>query len=230
MKYYEVNRSFEPKVIGVKHGVYQLEIDEKAIGHSPSYEEFKSFFSSRNSDFWKSQDKLNSLNPPTIYGKMLKNAKITDVMGYAPSFRFLDNVYSQKFIDIIKTFDIGAYQTFDFKMNDVPSKYFLLFIETISNEKIDFEKSSVITGHKALNNIKHHSISDSKEYVQFLNSNPLATFEKIAIDKEHFGKDIISIQAIPNNFYSEKLVDFLLDCGITGLQVGYNNSVQLEFV
>jgi len=230
MKYYQISASPDHKIIGVKNGIYQVEIDENSVVKMDNYLEFRQHFSRKNQNFWNEQEKIYRLFPPALHGKMLKNAKVTDVMGYAPGYRFLDYIYSDRFIDIFKVFNHGNYKTFDINLRGVGEKYNFLFLETIINEEINFEQSSIITGHKALNDVKHHQVRNKDEYYSFLQQNPLGKFEKIAIPRQYFEKDIISIQAIPNKFYSEKLVDFLLDCDITGLQIGYNNSVQLEFI
>ena len=151
-------------------------------------------------------------------------------MEYGPWYSFLHNLYSQRYIDIIKVFNISQFKTFEFQIQDVAEKYFLLFIETIIFEDINFEKSIVTTGYKVTNNLKYHTVNNLIEYREFKQKNIISSFEKLAIPKKHIGKDIIETQATVLPFYSEKLIDFLLDCGITGLQVSYNNSIQLEFV
>lgn len=230
MKYYQISVSTEPKIIGVRNGIYQIEIDEKSVLENDNYIEFKQHFSRKNIDFWNVQDKVHQLFPPMLNGTLVKKAIVTDIMGYAPAYRFLDYIYSDKFINIIKVFNIGDYKTFDLNISGVLEKYNFLFLETVTNNQINFEQSSIITGHKVYNDVKRHQIRNEEEYGAFLQQSPLGSFEKIAIPSHYSGKDIISIQAIPNKFYSEKLIDFLLDCGVTGLQIGYNNSVQLEFV
>ncbi len=230
MRYYQVSVSSEPKIIGVKNGIYQIEIDEKRILQNTDYDEFKSFFNYNNKDFWNSQDEIKFLNAPVIRSKLLKRAKLTDIMGYAPEYCFLSNIYSDKFLKIIKEHNLGNYYSFDVDIDGIMDKYFLLFFKTIKSDEINFEKSLIVTGHKILNNLKYYNIKNYFEFRTFLFDNPLATFEKIAISKEHYGKDIISIQATGGHFYSEKLIDFLLDCGITGLQISYKNSIVLEFV
>lgn len=230
MKYYQVGVSSEPEIIGVQNGIYQVKIDIKAMRENPEYEFFFNFFSSKNVDFWKNQQKVHDFNLPIVSGRLVKNAKRTDVMGYTPSVDFLHNIYSLKFIRIISSFNLGLYSTFELDIEDSDEKYFFLFLSTIQSEEIDYEKSLVITGHKVLNNVKYHNIKNREEYKQFKLNNPLGGFEKIAIDKKYSALDIIAIQPTVAPFYSERLIDFLLDCGITGLEVGYNNSIQLDFV
>jgi len=229
MKYYQVSVSAEPKIIGVNNGIYQLEIDEKAIEYSDDYDEFKAHFKYGNKEFWNNQDKVKTLRPPTIKGKMLKKAKVTDIMGYAPEYTFLNNLYSEKYLDIIKSFEIVDYKSFEIEIDEIMSRFYLVFFKKILLSEIHFKNSVIYTGHKKIGNVKYFPISNYEEYNSFKIENPLHSFEKISISNNYSNKDIISIQATGGNFYSERLIDFLLDCGITGLQVAYNTSIQLEF-
>jgi hypothetical protein len=230
MKYYQISRSAEPKIIGRKDGMSQVERIEDNVEKKQNYIDFKNHFSGYNTDFWHTQDKVFALNPPVIKGRMRKNAKVTDIMKYGQVFDFLDLILSQKYIDILKAFNIGNFKTFDFEIENIREKYYLMFIETIILEEVDFNKSIVTTGYKVTNNLRCHTVNNLTEYKEFRQKNIISTFEKLAIPKKYYGKDVIETQATVHSFYSEKLIDFLLDCGITGLQVSYNNSIQLEFV
>jgi len=229
-KYYQISVSPEPKIIGVSNGVYQVEIHEKSIEKDHKYYEFTKWFDYKNPNFWENQDKVSTLETPSVKGKMLKKAKLTDIMGYAPEYHGLHDVYSQKFVDILKSFNSEKFNLFDFDIENVPEKYYFMFVKTIPTHDIIFDRSLIYTGHKMTDNLKYHKIDGYQEYRSFKTTTPLARFEKIAIPSNHYGKDLISIQPAVNLFCSERLVDFLLDCKITGLQVAYNNSIQLEFV
>jgi hypothetical protein len=230
MNYYQIDRIGEAKIIGIKTGTSQVELVESNIEKNQAYFDFENHFSGYNKNFWYIQDRGFKLNPPTLKGKLRKNAKVTDLMWYGSVYQYLFEMYSEKYIDIIKSFNIGKFKIFDFDIEDVSEKYYLMFIETIILDSIHFDKSTVVTGYKHLNTIKYHSIKSKDEFVEFKQKEPISTFEKLAISKTYYGKDIIAVQGAGKNFYSEKLIDFLLDCKITGLQVAYNNSIQLEFV
>lgn len=231
MKYYQIDVCAEPKIIGVTNGVHQIEIEKRKMLQDERFRDFLVFFSYHNKDFWKTQDVIKTFTIPAINAKLLEKAKITDIMGYTENISFLNNVYSEKYIGILRAFNIGDHTTFEVLIENVFEKYYMLFVETIVSEKINFEKSLIYTGYKPRNfNIKYYKVNSHEAYIEFLKEIPIHNFEKISISKEYLGKDIIDIQVTPLPFYSEKLIDFLLDCGITGLQVDYNNSIQLEFV
>ncbi|OJX54866.1 MAG: hypothetical protein BGO88_03045 [Flavobacterium sp. 38-13] len=230
MKYYQIFRSAEPKVIGIKDGTSQVELITKDMLSESSFIDFDNHFSGSNKVFFQNQDKIDSLLPPIFRGVLRKRAFVTDLMQYGQVFRHLYYLYSERYINILKTHNIGEFNLFPFKIENVENLYYLLFVKAIPREEIIFKDSLLYTGQKVLENVKYYDVNNLQQYTDLVATTPLATFEKIAISKEHSGKDLISIQGAANYFYSEKLVDFLLDCGITGLQVGYNNSVQLEFV
>jgi|GEM_PF-5599494 len=88
MRYYQISRSAEPKIIGIKTGASQVERLEESINENNNYIEFKNHFSGYNSNFWHTQDKIFTLTPPLIKGRMRKNARITDIMRYGQVFDF----------------------------------------------------------------------------------------------------------------------------------------------
>lgn len=229
MKYYQVSRTSEPKIIGIKTGASQVELLDDKIDKNQNYKDFENHFSGYNKGFWHNQHKVFELNPPVIKGKLRKNAKQTDIMEYGPVFSFLYCIYSERFISILKSFNLGSYKLFDFEICDVVDKYYLLFIQSIILEEIIYNKSTVITGYKQLNDIKYHSINNAQDFIEFKQKEPTSNFETLTIPKKYYGRDIIDIQATALPFYSEKLIDFLLNCGIVGLQIGYNNSIKLNF-
>jgi hypothetical protein len=228
MKYYQV--SFDVETTGLKNSIYQIVIDKNSMQQNNDFYEFLTFFNTKNKEFWDNQKRIQTIKIPKIEARLLKNAKVTDIMGYTQNIPFLDLIYSEKFINILKAFNIGNYTTFEVEVENVKEKYYMLFTETILSKKIFFEYSLVYTGHKVLKNIKYFNFSNYDDYWLFKQNNPLAKFQKITISKEYYNRDIIDIQTSSLPFYSEKLIDFLLDCGITGLQVSYKNSIQLEFV
>lgn len=231
MKYYQISRSAEPKIIGRKDGMSQVELIENSkIDKDDRSLDFENHFSRYNKDFWNNQDIVFNLNPPLFSGKLRKGAKITDLMEYGPVYHYLYRIYSEKYINIIKRFSIGDYKTFNFKVEDVNKMFHLLFIRSVTLNEIFYDKSIVVTGHKIVNNIKYHNIKTSQEYIEFNKNFPTGGFKKLTISKKYYGRDIIQTEVNSLPFYSEKLIDFLLDCGITGLEIKYKNSIQLEFI
>lgn len=230
MKYYQVDVSAEPKVIGVKNGVFQFKIDYEKIYEDERFQSFLSFFDYNNKNFWKNQDTIKKFEISRIPAEMIKKAKVTDIMGYTPIITFLNEAFSSKYFNILKEYDVNILGAFEVQIENVTEKYYLLFNKTINMDKIFYKESILITGHAFMNNLKYHYVNNEFEYIEFKQKNPLGKFEMISIPKEYFGKDIISIQPLANPFYSEKLIDGLLNKGITGLEIKYENSIKLNFI
>ncbi len=230
MKYYQISRSAEPNIIGIKTGTSQVELDEDAIEKNQNYKDFKSFFNGHNQDFWHLQSQALTLNPPILKGKMRKNAKITDIMEYGPVFSFLYNLVSEKYFEIVKKFNVDKCKVFDFDIENISQKYYLMFTQYLVLEEIDFAKSIITTGYKQLNNIKYHPIKNKKEFIEFKELEPISSFEKLSIPKKYADRDIISIQTISKQFYSEQLIDALLKENITGLHILYKDSININFI
>lgn len=231
MKYYQIGMTAEPKVMGVTNGIHQIEINKKAMHQDDVFKEFLNFFSTHNTEFWKKQEEIRNIKIPVIKAKLLKKAKVTDIMGYTENISFLNNVYSEKYINILNAFNIGNSTTFEVAIENVSKKYYMLYIETIPYEEINFEKSILYTGYKPRNfKVEYHKINNYEEFREFIKRIPVFNFEKISIPEKYQGRDIISVQASSLPFYSERLIDFLLDCGVTNFEPSYNNSIELGFV
>lgn len=230
MKYYQISRSAEPKIIGIKDGTSQVKLIVNDILDNQDYIEFDNHFSDYNKDFFLNQQKAGLLKPPFFKGVLRKNAKVTDLMRYGQMFYNLYYMYSEKYIEIIKTHDIGKHYLFPVKVESVNSMYYLMYLNMIPTAELIFDKCVFYTGRADLGNLKYHPLVSYAEYLKLLEIEPLLAREKIAISRDHYGKDIIAIQGSSYYFYSQRLTEFLLECGMTGLQVGYNKSIQLEFV
>lgn len=230
MNYFQISRTVEPKVIGMKTGTSQVELLEDKIEKNQNYIDFTSHFNGNNKEFWQKQQKVQELNPPSIKGRMRKNAKQTDLMQYGQEYSFLGYLYSEKYVEIVQSFNIGNFKAFDFDIEGVLNKYYLMFIETVTFDEINFEESQIASGYKQLNNHIYHDIKNKMEYIAFKQQKPISTFETLAIPKFYYGRDIISTQVSIYDFYSEKLIEKLLNCCITGMQIGYESSIKLKFV
>lgn len=225
MKYYQISLDVEPEIIGV-NGIYQVEINKKEMESQIEYMDFLNFFDSKNKEYWQNQNNAQRLNIPPISGKLIKTAKLTDIMGYTPNISFLNYLYSKKFVNILEKHNLPNFKTYKVDVEN-KSVYSLLYIEKICLEEIIYNNSIIFTGNKLANKAKYHSITNYETYLNFIEQYPIHAFEKVAIPKKYSHKDLISIQAVGRHFYSGKLLNSLLNQGITGID--YKNSIKLEF-
>lgn len=227
MKYYQISLDPEPKIIGIKNGIYQVEINKEELLNHKEYQKFFSFFKVANIDFWKNQQLINNLEKPSLKGKILKSARITDLMGYTPKISFLDYLYSSKYIEVIKKFILPEYNLFEVDVDTIEEHYYMMFLKTIVLEEINYERSVIHTGNSLQNNIKYYTVGNFQEYRALQDSNPLIKFEKISIPVKYSKFDLLSIQPSGYNFYSGRLLNEMLNNCITGIQ--YKSSIELEF-
>lgn len=230
MKYYQIGVSPEPKIIGVKNGVCQFKIDYEKISQDDIFQSFLAFFDYYNKDFWKNQEIIKKFEIPGIPAEMLKKAKVTDIMGYSPKVTFLNEAFSSKYFNILKEYDVDILGAFEVKIQNVIEKYYLLFNKTICLDEVFYKESVLMTGHAIMDNLKYHHVDNEFEYIEFKQKNPLGKFDLISIPKVYFRKDVISIQHLSNPFYTEKLINRLLNEGITGMEIKYENSIKLNFI
>ena len=93
MKYYQISPDSEPEIIGVKNGIYQVEINKDEILKQQQFKEFITFFKGNATEVYHNQDRISNFIIPPIKGKMLKKAKVTDIMGYTQKISFIDYLY-----------------------------------------------------------------------------------------------------------------------------------------
>ena len=95
MKYYQIGVSFDPKIIGVKNGIYQVVLNLDIIKEDKDFEFFFEFFDyHKNINFFKRQNEIQFINIPIIEGFLIHKAKLTDVMGYSKNISFLNGIFS----------------------------------------------------------------------------------------------------------------------------------------
>lgn len=227
MKYLEMNVSVEPEIAG--QADYQIQINKTGLNQDERFSKFLDFFRYSNQEFWANQKQILDFNVPIVSAKLAKKAKLTDFMTYTQNITFLNNIYSQKFIDIINAFNPAEYKSFEVQIENASSKYHFVFFQTVDFDEINFEQSDLTTGHKLRNNLEYFEAKSFDDYLKIREIHPLLSFDKISVPVKYSNLDIIKTRCSPLAFYSERLIDALLDFGVTGLEPKYNNSKKLIF-
>lgn len=117
MNLLEFSTAWEPEVLGVNNGIYQLEFDESVFNNESESDDF---FLNFPLDITKPITKpLNFI--------LLKKGKINDVMRYAPILKPAPYIVSEKFIEVLREFDTLPYslEPVSFLNVKVDMKYFL---------------------------------------------------------------------------------------------------------
>ncbi len=223
--FYQISTSADPKIIGTNNGIYQVELVN--IPNSDSNDVFTKLISERDANiFISKQDLLFGCARKTFDGKLIKNAKVTDLMGYSPYILGFKCIVSDTFRKILEQYGReNDYLLFPVEIRAAVGPFYLLFLPYISSDNIVFSKSEIFSGTK-LRRIKV-PIMNYDAYKQFIASNASDFFEKVVLPQK-FDRNIICIQGIPDFFISKEFRDELVAAGVTGMEV--LESCELEFV
>lgn len=222
MEYYIINLSPEPKDIGVKNGIYQINIEEKIMNLNNNYVSLINNLNYKNrAHFLKNQKQILNIENFTIKGKKLKSAKLTDLMGYSPNIYSFKYIYSQKFINILSKYNIGKFNDLNFEIENIYENYFLRYFYRIPIEEVDL-KNTYFDRKPWYNEL--FKLTNIEE----LNKDNSAHLRILTIPKKYEGLDVISTQIENLLFFSDRLIKNLLEDEISGLKINYD-SVKLLF-
>lgn len=98
-RFFEVDMSPEPSIIGVKNGLYQVEFKDRDLNKNENIDEILELLSTYPSI---PQQVIKDLKIDYLEGTIKKRAKLTDFMGYCPYFLCYYSLISDRVLDVIK--------------------------------------------------------------------------------------------------------------------------------
>ena len=220
----QISYNPESKVIGVNNGVYQLEFKEKGLKKNTNYREIEeTLLATDINKFLNTQNKISDLKIEYLKGKLLKKAKLTDILVFTPFFFGYKYIVSQNFVDCLNEEKVSKseYHLREVEIINVDIKHYLLFVPMIPSTEINFSKSLVYNRSEALLDEKKQflDINDYKEYRKSMDEDPFKDFEMICLDKKYEKNSIINCQGATELFFSESLIERLKTRKITNLVV-----------
>jgi len=210
----------DPKLIGVKNGIYQCEIIPDLFSTPEDYARLESQFGFIKYKFEEIQ------TPPEgfefEYVKLLKKARITDIISYSPKlleFQFILSSKAKGLLDGLNIDNCRFYPTklYDHSGNRVSDNFFMLQTTFLGFEAINFEKSIFYYGSEILGK-KYQKINSYGEFKKAVDLNPLLSTEHVSLKKEFINSDFIIIR-LGGPFVSERLWDRWSNFGVTGIKV-----------
>lgn len=222
--YYNIRLDWNPKIIGVKNGIYQLELDRK-IYNKNLYKEIEKLF--------LFGELIPNEQLPEIdfkfYFKKLKSAKMTDFMSFTPYMKHCHFLINKSIKDLFNNFNIQQHNFFDSiivdSFNEIINENYMLFHCPLQDwDVVDFSKSIFITG--GFGNIPYTEI-------QFENENELKNFDGITKIKslgltDKFDKSLDFFHTrIGGLFVSKRLKLALEDKIVSGIL--FNNDVEIFY-
>lgn len=144
--YYNLNLDWDPKVIGVKNGIYQVELDKKAYD-TQVYKKIENLFI--NSEFTAKQE-----YPELDFKfclKKLKSARKTSFMSFSPYLKHGHFLVEKKTLELFEHYNIQKHKNYEAKIFDSNSEsyddnYMLFYCVLQDWDVIDFKKSIFKSG------------------------------------------------------------------------------------
>ncbi|MNK33905.1 hypothetical protein D3C87_524020 [compost metagenome] len=211
MKLLEFSTAWEPEVLGVKNGIYQLEFDESGFNNENESDDFFLNFP---------RDITKPITKPLNF-TLLKRGKINDVMRYAPILKPAPYIVSEKFIEVLREFDTLPYslEPVSFLNVKVDMKYFLFRYTYSDLSEFNVKRIIAYLGITK-NSRKYYEFSSLSEFQIFNNKNKVCQIQKIEFHlQDSKVKDYVKLIK-PGDMISERLANGLVENGITGVKIG----------
>ena len=210
-KYKRVWIETDPLIMGVRNGVYQVELKEKKSFVSKEERNYyESYFASGINAFLLDDFKrIDEKKITCVTYFPLKGALETDFIVAAPHERGIDFLVTEKCLDVLESFKLPTYNKFKVNIEGFPSNYFAVGFPMVPNRFVDYSDSKFVD----LTTKEHVQIADSEEYKKYFSIGD----RKISV-KYRLDYDIIAIQPF-GLFFSGKLINAIKMNRLIGLQV-----------
>lgn len=227
-----ITNSAEPKIIGTRNGVYQVEFTDKELEKHPNFKELdRIFISPSKKEIGEFNREVLNLKIDSIKGELIIRAKITDFMGFCPYFFGCNYLISEKVFEVLNEIQIDKSEInfLPVELRNDSSKYFILFVPMIPHEEIIFTESILYPSRQQILEKKDYfEINSFEEYKENIKKSVFMNFEKIVLPKKYETRKIINTQAVGNLFFSEKLVESCFNSNLTSFQVS-NMKIEISF-
>lgn len=213
--YYNIRLDWDPKIIGVKNGIYQVKLDNTAY-QKKAYTILESFFI--NNEFTAQQEY------PEFHFKFcfrkLKSAKKTSFMSFTPYLNHVHFLIHQNVLDLLNDFNVQKYKAYEAVIYDSPTEnidnnYRLFYCVLQDWNVIDFENTVFTSGGFGNNPKIDHKFSDENEMKKF---DGIVKVKTLALSKS-FDKSLDLFHTrLGGLFVSEKLKSALETYSATGIK------------
>ncbi len=216
--YYKLTHTLDPKVIGVKDGMAQVELIKKYFKDQSNYDNYINYFLDFNEGGPKNLVKFPPFDVKFEHLQLKRNAKLTDFLCFAPavSHNFLIN---KKVYDVLRNFNLPSHKLYPaaLSIDGVSNAEFSFwYCPSFDFDVIDFQKSKFSTGNDRLGNrreIQVNSEEDLKKVTSSINR------DKIVLKNTfNHNLDLIDLLIYDTFIISEKLKDALIKEQLSGVE------------
>lgn len=217
-KYFQLITESSPKIIGVKNGIQQVEIQRSLFPVVDVYDKIYSFFST--TEYWENERTIPDF-PIHIYATTLKGAKLTDFMQYGPNLFTCPFLLHHRVVEIFSKFRIQPYELFPVTICDssgaiLSTDYYLFCSPLLNYQIINFSESVFFTGSRLLGKKILHFENDH-EFQQA--HGPFLGIEKMMLSREFdFRLDFFKGR-LGAMYVSEALKDAIEILGFSGVRI-----------
>lgn len=210
-----VSLSSEPSVIGVKNGVYQVELnDKKSFLNKEERTYYENYFNGDfNSFVLENFTKNKSKEITELIYFPLKKAKETDFVRFSPNEMGLNFLASRKVINIIEQFSLPEYIKIPAKINGFKNDYCTIGFPIVTKDLINFPKSKF---YHRIKKVELNNLSN-EDYKKVAGA--LVKTLSLELANKSYTKDIIYLQG-QGLFFSNSLISKLEEESVIGFEVG----------
>ncbi|MDR2285368.1 MAG: hypothetical protein LBE37_19305 [Sphingobacterium sp.] len=214
MKYYNFELESEPKIIGVRNGIYQVELDRKAYD--------KETYKQIELSFIRNKFTAEQIIPDVnfnFYFKKLKSAKKTSFMSFTPYLKHGHFLVQKNTLGLFKNFNVQKYKAYESVIYDSPNEnldnnYQLFYCVLKDWEVIDFENTVFTSGGFGNNPKIEHKFSNENDMRNF---NGITSVKTLALTKSFDNTLDFFHTRLGGLFVSERLKTALEESSATGM-------------
>lgn len=178
MKYYILRSDSDPKVLGVSNGIKQAEIRKDGFENKEEYERLMEILGTN--EYWNYVDTVQNLEFNIENVELIKGANLTDFLQFGPHLFWCPFLISEAVKEILIRFNLSGIKFWPAKVvkNRQKFNYYLLHINIIPNNAIDFKRSTFYVGN-SLNGRKYYQFENLGEFQVFKKQNQFLNFDQI---------------------------------------------------
>jgi hypothetical protein len=213
-KFYLLRTESDPKVIGVKNGITQANIDRSGYSQPEKYDDMIRVLGSNQYSEYK--NKILDMDFEIQCARCLPEAKLTDFLLFGPFLHHCPFLVSERLYTTLSNFKFPVHKFFKAKVTwaEKTYKYHMLYMPPSINNFIDYSRSTFRSSFD-VNDESAYNFSSECDFLDFAKNNIGTTGKDIFLNKNFCDNlDLFYLNYI-GFIISERLKNVLESSGIT---------------